>query len=790
MLGKIINYIIEKNVVKINFENGSSYVKIINDEIINFFIPNVSEERNSKAIDKLNYKETKFSVRFIGQLLTISTKSLVVKIYAGFNIDIYDKDGNALCEDYRLERDPFIRRKGDYELAESEGHDLSKKNKDTIYIAKKMEDDMHFYGLGEKTGHLDKKYYHYKNWNTDNPNPHGETFEQLYKSIPFFVNFRKDKSFGIFFDNTFETNFDFGKENSNYYYFSAAGGNTDYYFIYGPSVKNVIEGYTYLTGTTPLPQLWTLGYQQCRWSYSPELRLWEVAEEFRKRDIPCDTIYLDIDYMDEYRVFTWDKNKFPHPEKTIRELKEEGFKVVTIIDPGVKVDNNYSVYKEGIENNYFAKDKNGQVYENVVWPGKAVYPNFLSSDVQKWWSSNQKILTDSGVSGIWNDMNEPASFNGPLPDDIEFNEDDKVVYHKEAHNVYGQLMCKATYKGIKDATKKRPFVVTRACYAGIQKYSTCWTGDNQSTWEHLRMAVPMLMNMGISGVAFCGTDVGGFGFDCSKELLSRWVQVGAFTPLFRNHSSMGTRDQEPWAFDKMTEDINRKYIKLRYSLLPYLYDCMKICEDTGIPVMKPLILNYEADKETYEINDEFLFGDNILVSPVLEQGKDKKMVYLPNGDKWIDFWDNKEYDGGQYIIKDAPIDICPIFVKASSVIPSYEVQNYVGEKVIDTLKLNIYLSNDDNNFEYTHYVDDGKSFAYKDGEYSKYRIVVKGRDEVVIDVNKIVDGYCDQYEYIEIIINKDCTNIICDGENVKFKKVRDKVHFTVALKTNQKIVIK
>ena len=790
MLGKIINYIIEKNVVKINFENGSSYVKIINDEIINFFIPNVSEERNSKAIDKLNYKETKFSVRFIGQLLTISTKSLVVKIYAGFNIDIYDKDGNALCEDYRLERDPFIRRKGDYELAESEGHDLSKKNKDTIYIAKKMEDDMHFYGLGEKTGHLDKKYYHYKNWNTDNPNPHGETFEQLYKSIPFFVNFRKDKSFGIFFDNTFETNFDFGKENSNYYYFSAAGGNTDYYFIYGPSVKNVIEGYTYLTGTTPLQQLWTLGYRQCRWSYSPELRLWEVAEEFRKRDIPCDTIYLDIDYMDEYRVFTWDKNKFPHPEKTIRELKEEGFKVVTIIDPGVKVDNNYSVYKEGIENNYFAKDKNGQVYENVVWPGKAVYPNFLSSDVQKWWSSNQKILTDSGVSGIWNDMNEPASFNGPLPDDIEFNEDDKVVYHKEAHNVYGQLMCKATYKGIKDATKKRPFVVTRACYAGIQKYSTCWTGDNQSTWEHLRMAVPMLMNMGISGVAFCGTDVGGFGFDCSKELLSRWVQVGAFTPLFRNHSSMGTRDQEPWAFDKMTEDINRKYIKLRYSLLPYLYDCMKICEDTGIPVMKPLILNYEADKETYEINDEFLFGDNILVSPVLEQGKDKKMVYLPNGDKWIDFWDNKEYDGGQYIIKDAPIDICPIFVKASSVIPSYEVQNYVGEKVIDTLKLNIYLSNDDNNFEYTHYVDDGKSFAYKDGEYSKYRIVVKGRDEVVIDVNKIVDGYCDQYEYIEIIINKDCTNIICDGENVKFKKVRDKVHFTVALKANQKIVIK
>lgn len=788
MLGKIINYNIEKNVVKINFENGSTYVKVINDEIINFFIPNVSDEHNSKALDKLNDEDTKFSVRFMGQLITIITKSLVVKIYGGFNIDIYDKDGNVLCEDYRLKRDPFIRRKGDYELAENEGHDVKKENIDKIYIAKKMEDDMHFYGLGEKTGHLDKKYYHYKNWNTDNPNPHGETFEQLYKSIPFFINFRKDKSFGIFFDNTFETNFDFGKENSNYYYFSAAGGNTDYYFIYGPSVNHVIEGYTYLTGTTPLPQLWTLGYQQCRWSYSPEERLWEVAEEFRKRDIPCDTLYLDIDYMDGYRVFTWDKIKFPHPEKTIRELKEEGFKVVTIIDPGVKADSNYSIYKEGIEKGYFAKDKNGQVYENVVWPGNAVYPNFLSTDVQKWWSRNQKILTDAGVSGIWNDMNEPASFNGPLPDDVEFNEDGRVVYHKEAHNVYGQLMGKATYKGLKDATKKRPFVVTRACYAGIQKYSTCWTGDNQSTWEHLRMAVPMLMNMGMSGVAFCGTDVGGFGFDCSKELLSRWVQIGAFTPLFRNHSAMGTRDQEPWAFDKQTEDINRKYIKLRYTLLPYLYDCMKKCEDTGIPVMKPLMLNYEDDKETYEINDQFLFGDNILVSPVLEQGKDKKMVYLPKGDKWIDFWSNKEYDGGQYIVKDAPIDVCPIFVKASSVIPSYEVQNYVGEKVIDTLKLNVYLGSSDNDFEYTHYVDDGKSFAYKDGAYSEYKVTVKGRDEFTIEIDKIADGYCDQYENIEIILNRDCSKVTCDGENVKFKKESDKVHFTVKLKENQKIV--
>src|SRR5699024_2471172 len=243
----------------------------------------------------------------------------------------------------------------------------------------------------------------------------------------------------------------------------------------------------------------------------------------------------------------------------IENLNDDGFKLVTIIDPGVKVDKGYKIYDEGLENNYFATDKNGIVYTNWVWPGNSVFPDFMNSEVRKWCANNQKIMTDDGVSCIWNDMNEPASFNGPLPDDVKFNEDGKIIDHKEVHNIYGHMMDKATYEGIKKSTNKRPFVVTRACYSGTQKYSTVWTGDNQSTWEHLRMSVPMLMNLGLSGMSFCGTDVGGFGYDCTPELLSRWVQVGAFTPLFRNHTTIYSRDQEPWAFDKITEDINRKY---------------------------------------------------------------------------------------------------------------------------------------------------------------------------------------------------------------------------------------
>ena len=306
------------------------------------------------------------------------------------------------------------------------------------------------------------------------------------------------------------------------------------------------------------------------------------------------------------------------------------------------MDKGYNIYDEGLENHLYATDKDGIVYKNKVWPGDSVYPDFMNERTRKWWAGNQKIMMDTGVSGIWNDMNEPASFLGPLPDDVMFNNDGTLIQHKEAHNVYGHMMAKATYEGIKTATNKRPFIVTRACYAGSQKYSTVWTGDNQSTWEHLRMSIPMLMNLGLSGMAFCGTDVGGFGFDCSAELLARWVQVGAFTPLFRNHSALGTRDQEPWAFDEETEEINRKYIKLRYKFIPYLYDLYRKCELTGAPIIRPLLFNYENDKNTYEINDQFLFGDSILVAPVVEQGARQRMVYLPEGDNWIDYWTKEE----------------------------------------------------------------------------------------------------------------------------------------------------
>lgn len=785
MFGKIQSYSKNDNIIQINFEHNKAAVKVIADSIINFFVPLKKAEHNSKAIEDIKTQRSEFEVKKESSKITICTGKLTLNIFDDFKVDIYDIDGNMLCEDYRKERSPFIKRgvtPDALELALKEGHKLnSKLGEYKFNILKKLEYNTFFYGFGEKTGHLNKKGYHYKMWNTDNAAPHVESFEALYKSIPFFITLKDNKAFGIFLDNTFESHFDMGKENSNYYSFGAVDGNLDYYFIYGPSVKEVIKNYTYLTGRTPLPQLWTLGYQQCRWSYTPEERLTEISKNFREKDIPCDALYLDIDYMDGYRVFTFDKDKFKDPNKTLADLKENGFKLVTIIDPGVKKDKDYKIYDEGIKNHYFATDKDGIPYVNEVWPGEALYPDFTNSKVRNWWADNQKIMMDYGVAGIWNDMNEPASFKGPLPDNVMFNNDGNEISHKEAHNIYGHYMAKATYEGIKKHTNKRPFVITRACYAGTQKYSTVWTGDNQSLWEHLRMSLPMLMNLGLSGFAFCGTDVGGFGFDCTAELLSRWIQVGTFTPLFRNHSSIFTRDQEPWAFDKKTEDICRKYINLRYKLIPYIYDLFWNGENNGLPIMRPLLLHYEKDENTYEINDEFLCGDSILVAPIVEQGKKNRMVYLPEGDDWIDYWTKEYFSGGKFIIKNAPLDTCPIYVKAGSVIPNYPVQNYIGEKSIDELTFDIYLSKNDQNISYTHYQDDGESFNYKNGIYNLYNLEVSKESNCIkLKVNKTKSDYGNLYKSFKFNIIGDLklSSILVAGKAIEFTHSDSTISFT------------
>lgn len=719
--GKLKGYQINGQQVLLRFEGSSAQVTAVTPKIMNVFCGLECPEHRSRAIEGEKEQPVALAVEERADGLWISTGQIQARVSDGFHIDFFDKAGAPVCEEYRDERKPLKRVSGEMQkILESEGHEAAGRQEMSFEVVKKLQRSEHFYGLGDKTGFMDKRHYTYEMWNTDNPAPQVDSFQALYKSIPFFMSLTDNHVYGIFLDNSYKSVFNMGQESEEYYYFGAAAGNLDYYYISGETLAEVLSGYSYLTGTCPLPQKWTLGYQQSRWGYTTQEDVEEIASKMRALDIPCDSIHFDIDYMQDFKVFTWNEKRY-HGDAAgyLRSLAERGFKPVTINDPGVKMEKGYSIYEEGVEQGYFAKTPEGEVYINAVWPGDAAFPDFGDPKTRKWWGDCHSFLLDKGVRGIWNDMNEPASFKGPLPEDVVFTDEDRETDHRRMHNLYGHLMAKATYEGLKKLDGRRPFVITRACYAGTQKYSTCWTGDNHSIWAHLQMAIPQLCNLGLSGMPFAGTDIGGFGSDTTEELLLRWVQVGCFSPLFRNHSAMGCRQQEPWQFGERAVEIYRKYVKLRYHWIPYLYDLFWEEERTGAPILRPLVYHYERDKTAQTCNDEFLFGESILVAPVVSQGSVKRMVYLPAGE-WYDYWTGEKVAGESWIIRDAPIDICPIYVKAGSVIPTMEPMAYVGEKEQETLLLEVFPGRG----QCDHYLDNGEDFAYREGRFHQYRFTV------------------------------------------------------------------
>ncbi len=737
-------------IIHLSFEGKKARVEIITPKIVNIFCGFESEDHRSKAIEGSKAVPVEVYAEMRDGVLWIDTGDVRLSVSNGFYVDFYDKAGNLVVADYRGKRVPLERVSGAYlELLAAEGHvppsyeDPSAQRQGEG--VKAMRGSEHFYGLGDKTGYLDKRRYDYEMWNTDDPKPHVDTFKALYKSIPFFITLTDWHVYGLFLDNPAHSFFNMGQESEEYFYFAAKSGNLDYYYIAGESMPEIVEGYTYLTGRCPLPQKWTLGYHQSRWGYVTQEDVAAVADTLREKDIPCDSIHFDIDYMDGYRVFTWDKEKYHgDPVKFLAELAEKGFKSVAILDPGVKKDPGYLVYDQGLENGYFARTPEGDIYTNAVWPGESVFPDFGKPEVRTWWAGLHAFLVKSGVRGIWNDMNEPASFQGPLPDEVIFTDEAQTTTHDKIHNVYGHLMSKAAYAGMLAHDGRRPFIITRACYAGSQKCTTAWTGDNTSMWGNLQMMIPQLCNMGLSGMPFVGTDIGGFGGDTNGELLVRWVEAACFSPLFRNHSSMGTRFQEPWQFGEEAERIYRKYVKLRYRLIPYLYDLFYEHTVTGAPVLRPLVFHYEKDEYARTCNDEFMVGGRLLVAPVVQQGMTKRLVYLPAGE-WYDYWTRERFVGPRWMIRDAPLDVLPLYVKAGSILPMMEDQSYVGERVSDTLLLDVFPGEG----SWLHYVDDGESFAYEKGLYQIYQLTVVPDGDVQVKI--LHDGFNRPYRKIRVI---------------------------------------
>jgi alpha-glucosidase len=605
---------------------------------------------------------------------------------------------------------------------------------DIVKMSKVSQAGESYYGLGDKPVHLNLKGKRFENWVTDSY-AFGRETDPIYKAIPFYTGLHHNKAYGIFFDNTFRSFFDFAYERRHVTSFWAQGGEMNYYFIYGPKMEDVVANYTDLTGRPhQMPPLWTLGYHQCKWSYYPESQVKEVTNKFRELKIPCDAIYLDIDYMDGFRCFTWNKEYFPNPRRMVKELKDQGFKTVAIIDPGIKLDKEYSVFKQALEKDYFCKRADGPYMKGKVWPGECYFPDFTKPEVRDWWSGLFKeLIEEIGIKGVWNDMNEPAVMEVPnktFPDDVRHDYDGNPCSHRKAHNVYGMQMARATYHGLKKFSyPKRPFVITRSAYSGTQRYTSTWTGDNVATWEHLWIANIQAQRMAMSGFSFAGSDIGGFAEQPQGELFTRWIQLGVFHPFCRVHSSGDHGEQEPWSFDDDVTKIVRKFIEIRYQLLPYLYTAFWEYINDGVPLLKPLVLFDQDDVQTHFRTDEFVYGDQILVCPIIEPNAKGRRMYIPQGN-WYDYWTKEVVVGGKEMWVDADIDKIPLFIKEGAIIPKYPVQQYVGEKDIETVTLDIYYKE---GIEVSKLYDDAHDgYDYTKGRYSFRTFKLKGKTKELI----------------------------------------------------------
>lgn len=563
------------------------------------------------------------------------------------------------------------------------------------------------YGGGEVTGPLLRNGQSIKLWNTDSGAYSVDNGKRLYQSHPWVMGVRPDgTSFGILFDTPYKAELTTTDERIN---FETEGELFRIFVIDRESPQAVIKGLAELIGTMPMVPRWALGYQQCRFSYTPASRVIEVADAFRIKRIPCDVMWMDIDYMDGYRIFTFNPQTFPDPAALNRDLHIRGFHSAWMIDPGAKVDSTYFVYKSGTANDVWVKTAQGKEFHGDAWPGACAFPDFTQPKTVRWWADLYKDFLDKGVDGVWNDVNEPQISNTPtgtMPEDNKHLGGDKIPAgpHLKYHNVYGYLMVKASREGIMKARpQNRPFILTRSNFLGGQRFAATWTGDNASWESHMTMSVPMILTLGLSGQPFSGADVGGFLFNPDADLFGRWMALGAFYPFSRGHACAGTINKEPWAFGQKVEDVSRMALERRYVLLPYYYTLLHEASETGMPIMRPVFFADPKDTLLRAEEQAFLIGENLLVvpewaqNPALPKGIWRNLSLIPGDDK----------DSYQAKLK----------IRGGAIIPTGKIIQNTNEKSLDPLTLLVCLD-EKGEAHGTLYWDEGDNWSFKDGNYS------------------------------------------------------------------------
>ena len=572
----------------------------------------------------------------------------------------------------------------------------------------KVGDDVDLYGTGEVTGPLRRNGIEISLWNIDTPAYGVDNGSHLYQSHPWVMGVRKDgTAFGIIADNTWRQSIKTGRE----VVFESQGPAFRVIVIERESPKAVMKALAELTGTMKLPPLWALGYQQCRFSYQPDTRVKEIADLLRYHRIPSDVIWMDIDYMDGYKIFTFNPKEFPEPKKLNDYLHQNHFKAVYMIDPGVKVEQGYFVDDQGTEADYWVKDKDGKPFVGNVWPGECHFPDFTRPEVRMWWATLYKDYMAQGIDGVWNDMNEPSVFGGPetsMPADNRHLGGDGLSAgsHLRYHNVYGLNMVKASQQGLLLANpQKRPFILSRSNFLGGHRYAATWTGDNLSSWEQLKLSVPMSLTLGLSGQPFNGPDIGGFCESANGELLAHWTAMGVFFPFVRNHSIKGSADQEPWAFGEQVLNSCRTSIERRYKLMPYIYTLFREASVDGMPVMRPVFMADAKDLSLRAEDKAFLLGGDLMIVPAWAE-----KVAMPKGD-WQPI--TLENNPDDYQAK--------LYQRPGSVIPVANLAQSTDELRTDSLTLFVCLDGA-MKANGSLYEDEGDGFSYRDGNYRMTRM--------------------------------------------------------------------
>lgn len=604
------------------------------------------QEAPSYAVVQQKWDSFKFTIKRDGESSILETDDLQVIVSLDGGIIFSSPDGRIIREDL-----PPIRH------GEVWTHHAL------------LRPESRLYGLGERAAPLNLRGGMYLMWNVDPGGSYGPGKDPLYFCAPIYIEKNHESSHLVFYDNY----------NPGYFTLTETaaatfqGGLLRYYVIPGP-VNKAHKRFFDLTGNPPLPPRWALGYHQSRWGYKSQKEIDTLADEFLNHDLPISAIHLDIDYMDGYRVFTVNGETFPDLAGLTARLIKRGIHLVSIIDPGVKKDENYDIYKIGVKNKYFILQPNGKPFIGVVWPGKAAYPDFTNPEVRSWWSEQYSVLMDKGISGFWHDMNEPTTFaawgNNHLPLVLRHNFEGYSADHKQCHNIYAHKMAEAGFIGQqKHRPTKRPWLLTRSAWIGTHRYSWIWTGDIESTWSSLKMCIPMLLNLSLSGQLFSGPDIGGFSGSPNSELYTRWFELATFLPFFRTHSSLTSASREPWSFGEETTNIVRKFLQLRRQLIPLMYSLAWKANQAGEPIIRPLFWPDRKEEYLWTISDQFYLGNDLMIAPILNETAEGREVIFPPG-KWYDFWTGEAIDikDNKYIAK-AAIDSIPAFCKELSIIP-------------------------------------------------------------------------------------------------------------------------